>query len=201
MIISFKHKFIFLKTRKTAGSSIEAALYPLLGPDDICTGSEADGTPAKNNRLGYTGHVGWQYVKNLVSDEQWNEFYKFAIERNSYDKVVSDYLFQNNRYTGSYSSLDSYLAVTGGCSDWGRYTNQDIPVVDLFRYENELDRCLDKLKKKCGVDLIKPFKSYRLKKNNDRKHYSQYYDKWSKQFVHNRFKREIEYFGYQFETK
>lgn len=37
MIISHKHKFIFVKTRKTAGTSVEIALSRHLGPDDIIT--------------------------------------------------------------------------------------------------------------------------------------------------------------------
>ena len=38
MIISHKHKFIFLKTIKTAGTSIQAALEEHCGKDDIITG-------------------------------------------------------------------------------------------------------------------------------------------------------------------
>ena len=37
MIISHRHKFIFLKTEKTAGTAIEAALSELCGPDDVIT--------------------------------------------------------------------------------------------------------------------------------------------------------------------
>ena len=37
MILSHKHRFIFLKTRKTAGTSVELALSQLCGPDDILT--------------------------------------------------------------------------------------------------------------------------------------------------------------------
>lgn len=37
MIISHKHKFIFLKTRKTAGTSIEIALSRFCGEEDIIT--------------------------------------------------------------------------------------------------------------------------------------------------------------------
>jgi hypothetical protein len=37
MIISHKHKFIFFKTKKTAGTSIEIALSKYRGPDDVIT--------------------------------------------------------------------------------------------------------------------------------------------------------------------
>jgi hypothetical protein len=37
MIISHEHKFIFLKTKKTAGTAIEAALSELCGPRDVIT--------------------------------------------------------------------------------------------------------------------------------------------------------------------
>ena len=37
MIISHKHKFIFVKTRKTAGTSVQEALERICGPDDIVT--------------------------------------------------------------------------------------------------------------------------------------------------------------------
>lgn len=42
MIISHKHKFIFLHGRKCAGSSIEVALNNYLGPNDIQIGSWAE---------------------------------------------------------------------------------------------------------------------------------------------------------------
>jgi hypothetical protein len=57
MIISHEHKFIFLKTKKTAGTAIEAALSELCGPQDVITpfrtDSEADrkGRPPQNYRI------------------------------------------------------------------------------------------------------------------------------------------------------
>ncbi len=37
MIVSHKHKFIFIKTRKTAGTSVEIALSKICGKNDILT--------------------------------------------------------------------------------------------------------------------------------------------------------------------
>jgi hypothetical protein len=42
MIISHKHKFIFMHNQKTAGSSIVAAINPYLGPKDIHYGAWQD---------------------------------------------------------------------------------------------------------------------------------------------------------------
>jgi hypothetical protein len=57
MIISHRHKFIFLKTEKTAGTAIEAALSELCGPEDVITPfreeSEGDrkGSGPRNYRI------------------------------------------------------------------------------------------------------------------------------------------------------
>ncbi|MBC8051351.1 MAG: hypothetical protein H7X92_14570, partial [Chitinophagales bacterium] len=37
MILCHEHKFIFLKTRKTAGTSVECALSAFCGPEDVIT--------------------------------------------------------------------------------------------------------------------------------------------------------------------
>lgn len=42
MIISHRHRFIFVKTRKTAGTSIELALSRFCGPDDIITAQDSE---------------------------------------------------------------------------------------------------------------------------------------------------------------
>jgi len=120
MIVSHKYRFIFIKTRKTAGSSMETALAPLCGPDDIVTpldSSSPDHVPRNYYEDSFIGRayarsrlfrkcidrhsplVGrWFYehmpgtrVRELVGDEVWNSYYKFCFERNSWDKVVSYY--------------------------------------------------------------------------------------------------------------
>jgi hypothetical protein len=50
MIVSHKHKFIFLKTRKTAGTSVELALSTVCGPDDIITPVTEDGDGPRRGR-------------------------------------------------------------------------------------------------------------------------------------------------------
>src|SRR5262245_62801539 len=47
MIVSHKHKFIFIKTKKTAGTAIEAALSELCGPEDVITPYREESEPAR----------------------------------------------------------------------------------------------------------------------------------------------------------
>ena len=54
MIVSHRHRFIFIKTRKTAGTSIEIALSPHCGPEDIISPIAKDDEQFRHE-LGYPG--------------------------------------------------------------------------------------------------------------------------------------------------
>jgi hypothetical protein len=108
VIVSHKHRFIFLKTRKTAGTSVEIALSRICGPEDIITPiSENDeqlrkvagGRPPQN----YTApplevegraHMTAGAVRRVVGADTWASYFKFAIERNPWDAVVSLYYWR-----------------------------------------------------------------------------------------------------------
>jgi hypothetical protein len=120
MIVSHKHRFIFIKTHKTAGSSMEMALGPLCGAEDIVTPMESNAATniprnfhpdtllgrayaksgivrkfiARDSELikpWYFEHMAASRVRELVGEEVWNSYHKFCFERNPWDKVVSYY--------------------------------------------------------------------------------------------------------------
>lgn len=108
MIVSHEHRFVFLKTRKTAGTSIEIALSRVCGPDDIITPiSEPD--EVKRRELGgrppqqHTSpplprnafnHMRAPAVKQIIGAERWSSYFKFAVQRNPWDAVVSLYFWR-----------------------------------------------------------------------------------------------------------
>ena len=138
MIVSHKYKFIFIKTHKTAGSSMEMALAPLCGQDDVVTPMESNlqtdiprnyyeknliGSMYSKSRLfrkcihRHSGVLGkWYYehmpalrVKELVGEEIWNTYYKFCFERNPWEKVVSYYNWKKHGQGRSIPPFEEYV--------------------------------------------------------------------------------------------
>ena len=124
MIISHKYKFIFLKTNKTAGTSIEIALSGVCGDDDIISPISPEDEKTRSD-LGYPGpqhhlasareygivdvakllvkgrkknrfynHMSASEVKALIPVDTWNNYYKFCFERNPWDRVISLYYWR-----------------------------------------------------------------------------------------------------------
>lgn len=138
MIISHRYKFIFIKTHKTAGSSMEMALGPLCGPDDIITSMEDNehtGVPRNyhaNTALGRAyaksrllrkiidrrspllGPWFWEHmpatrVRELVAADVWNTYHKFCYERNPWEKVVSYYNWKKHGQGRSIPDFKTYV--------------------------------------------------------------------------------------------
>ena len=105
MIISHKHKFIFFKSRKTAGSSVQVALAKYCGDEDIITGQYRDGIDDDSHSTGYnmdkfyTTHPHPEisqtkaYLDN-INPKIWNEYFKFGFVRNPYEIAVSRYFWE-----------------------------------------------------------------------------------------------------------
>ena len=114
MIISHRHKFIYLKPRKVAGTSVEVALAQHCGDDDIVTpigafnpkwDEDQYAHPGKKWR-GYSRHLPLIRVRRRLGRKQWDAYFKFAVTRNPWDLVVSQYHWairrdDGNPYTGS----------------------------------------------------------------------------------------------------
>jgi len=109
MIISHKHRFVFIKTRKTAGTSMEIALSKYCGPDDIITPISPNDESTRRSlgyrgpqnceiplssysrkaflkaayrrrRLSFRNHSSAAFIMKYLDDEKWNSYFKFCFE-------------------------------------------------------------------------------------------------------------------------
>jgi len=97
MIISHKHRFIYLKTRKTAGSAFQIGLARHCGPDDILSEFHDEGT----KETGYQprNHEGWIAHQSAIViaqrlPEAWRDYRKVVVVRAPLEKVYSYYWWQ-----------------------------------------------------------------------------------------------------------
>lgn len=101
MIVSHKYKYIFLKPRKVAGTSVQVALAKHCGDEDIVTPTssytkDVDATAYDDNARnfeGYFNHMRPWRLQQKLSAEEWDGYFKFSIVRNPWDMLVSRYFW------------------------------------------------------------------------------------------------------------
>jgi hypothetical protein len=110
VIISHSHRFIFIKSRKTGGTSVEAALSQYCKGEDVVTplGDYAHNRDEKGaivhqgplNAEGWHQHDDALSIKGKLAPELWSHYFKFSIARNPWDKVVSDFHWKRRQDPG-----------------------------------------------------------------------------------------------------
>ncbi|MDP3858096.1 MAG: sulfotransferase family 2 domain-containing protein [Stagnimonas sp.] len=154
MLISHRHRFIFLKTFKTAGTSLESYF------ERHCLPAGAwQPQPSRRETVtsqGIIGHRGaglgpevrwWNHmtasaVCAQLGEPQWSEYHKFCVVRNPYDKVVSMFFFRRQRGiikppgASEAEQLENALRLEAPVSDRNVYCIDDRIAVDsVLRYE------------------------------------------------------------------
>ena len=217
MIVSHKHKFIFLKTRKTAGTSIQIALSGICDIEsDIITGSNIkDGIVDESNSAGWNmdkfitnhPHPPIQDVKNVVTE--WNDYFKFAFVRNPYEIVVSRYHWDIKGKGNQSTSINGFKEwIKGYCIEGGTYwqdeqwryisIDKNTAVDYIGRYET-LNEDFDHI---CEVlNITTDELGFQKSGYRDKTHYSKYYDENSISLVQQYFAKDLSLFGYEFEFK
>jgi hypothetical protein len=227
MIISHSHKFIFIKSYKTAGTSIEAAISQYCSGNDVVTplgdyrynrDERGDWIHQSNNPGDYHQHDDALTIRNSLPADIWNNYFKFSITRNPWDRAVSLFSWEKRRDSlAPRKRLYHYLGISFDDmrktrrlfsefiqGDWKNndrfYTIDNKLCVDfVIHYE----RLREDLMEVCKTIGAPPTALPHLKSGFRRKshHYSEYYDGESRAIVTERNQNDIRLFGYEFERK
>lgn len=202
MIISHKYKFIFIKTRKTAGTSIEAYLSSLCDDKDTFTPINPPVPPHNaRNYENFYNHMPAHAVRELVNDKIWTEYFKFCVERNPWDKTASFYYFISKYRHSNSLDVDQFFEKGYNCSDLDKYTEPSNPskiIIDhIIQYEdlnNELSRIFSILK----IPFHGTLNVHAKSEFRDRsKHYTELFSEQQLDKIRKIFSREIALYGYQ----
>ncbi|MDR7254593.1 hypothetical protein J2X46_003586 [Nocardioides sp. BE266] len=207
MIASHAHRFVFVKTRKTAGTSLEIALSRHCGPDDIVTKispedeelrAAAGGVGPQNDDTDPSSyaHMGARRVIEVIGRETWDAYFTFAVERNPYDVVASSFRYSARKptFTKTFAefvrtprrldrlALNERLYRLGG----------RVVVDRVYRYE-DLPAAVADVSSRLGIALDLPHA-----KQGSGPHYRELYGPGDAEIVAERFRRTIREFGYEF---
>lgn len=231
MIVCHRYQFIFIKTTKTAGTSVEIALSKYCGPDDIITpisppdelirqarggiGPQHFQLPfaeyglrdflalirKRPRRLKFYNHMPASEIKARIPADIWNRYYKFCIERNPWDRLISFYYYatQNKEPRPTLAEfLDSPAPATLHRRGFGLYTLDGGVIADkICRYENLAEE-LEAVRQHLGMPEPLELPQAKGGFRPDKRRYQELYAPEQRDFVAQKFTREIELLGYRF---
>ena len=220
MIISHKYKFIFLKTSKTAGTSIEIALSGICGDDDVITPISPRDERIRQS-LGYRGAQNYQHKRSRipflgrkeatfynhmpaceviaqVGEETWNNYFTFCFERNPWDRLLSYYFHLNK--DGVEQSISDFLHSEKPDKmhkdGYGVYTIDDKVVVDRVCHYENLEQELKEVGEYLGFPHPLELPNAKTGFRKDRRHYSEILSEAERQLIREKFGKEIALWDY-----
>ena len=223
MIINHQYRFIFLKTRKTAGTSIEIALSKYCGDGDVISPIRGRDEGIRRER-GYPGprnhaaplllydwedlkrlarrrkrkrlaHANARFARRFVGNAIWSSYFKFCFERNPFDKAISRYYW---RTLQPRPPIADFLATRSRhhLSDWETYTLDGRIAVDFIGRYERLESDLAAITERLGLPEPLDLPRAKADTRSNREHYSRVLDPRARALVENVCAREIEAFGY-----
>ena len=207
MIISHKFKFIFIKTQKSAGTSIEVSLANVCGKDDIVTPYpkySVEGFQPRNYE-GFRQHMSASQIKERIPIETWNNYFKFTFERNPFDKMVSWYWDRKWHEKFQKNFCEFCVECSQGLRKFPKgyelYTIDDKVVVDFIGKYESLKKDFEYVCNKLDVHLSPSLPQLRSEYKEDDRHYSDFYNSETRKIVETIFRKELEMFSYSFDIK
>lgn len=224
MLVSHSKRFIYLKTMKTAGTSIEIfferfcrppgagaeshRVAQIVGPEGI-VGHRGPEHRDSGGATRYFNHMAAEAVRAAVGTGTWDSYFKFCAIRNPYDKMVSYWWFVLAPEERLRMAAASFGEVRGAFGDFVRATSADAldrhvyligtrVAVDYFiRYEC-LQADLEEVCRLLGVDRCRSeLGRYKSEMRLRPEHYSDYYDADAEDRIAGVYAWEMSRFGYR----
>ena len=181
MLVSHRHRFIYTKTAKTAGTSVESYFEPYCMAEGEWTSSgPREEYVSSAGIVGFRGgaipkgckwwnHMPAAQIKKQLGDEIWSSYLKFCVVRNPYDKAISEFYFLRKQGVlkaddrkSEAAQFEHWLASNGPAVDRDKYLIDGELCVDVVVKYEFLHRDLEQLCTRLGIpwnpELLPTFK-------------------------------------------
>lgn len=149
MLVSHRLKFIYTKTTKTAGTSIESYFEPYcVDQPDWQALHFRDEHVSAAGIIGYRGtgrpaqctwwnHMPAALIRQRLGEAIWSSYFKFCAVRNPYDKAISHFYFLRDQ---------GRIQIEDGMSEQEQFEHwlvQSGPLIDRDKYLIDGRLCMD----------------------------------------------------------
>jgi len=212
MPISHKYKCIFIHIPKSGGTSILNALDIIHGDTSTENRKSLVGWISSEDLKAYgfasptLQHLTANDIRKIIPEEIFKNYYKFAIIRNPWERMLSQYLFDESlglpSIAGKPKKKVSFVEYLKDLSVFLRQEQYEF-ITDvngnlLVDYVGRLENLEKDFKIICkNIGAPEPYLPF--ENTTKHTHYSEYYTEETKQIIQKLFKNDIEMFGYHFE--
>ena len=210
MLISDSHRFVFVKMRKTAGSSMAAILEKYANPIPTDLPSRARSRMRLDrdyHHRVYRAHDELRIAEKLMPPELFESFFKFCFVRNPWDRLVSEYEFlrRNTRH-----KRHAKVAAMRGIGEFirmqaSRWDAHQVNMVSgkagkvLIDFAGKFENLEEDWRQVCETLRI-PHEALPVLKGSGRNtDYRAYYSDADAERVAHHWRRDIQAFGYAFD--
>ncbi len=217
MLVSHRNKFIYTKTVKTGGTSVESyfEIYCMPPGEWEFSGPRAE-YESESGIIGYRGsnnnfdkwynHMPALHIKNNIGEKIWNDYFKFCVIRNPFEKVLSAffhfYIHKHNVKTDEKAIIslfhDYIISGKGLVFDRDKYTIDNQICVDFFIKHESLEADLQLVCERINI----PFQKTRLPRLKSQFRPSNiqikdFFNQKTERIVREAYDFEFKYFGYK----
>lgn len=219
LILNKKHKHLqSLRTREAGKNG-----YSMRGFDDLkCIFIHIPKTGGVSLSHGFFGNLGGGHRRivdyyPIFSPKEFKEYFKFAIVRNPWDRVVSAYFFLKGGgfHETERKWVEENISVFEDFEEFiCRWVNEQniysykhfIPqhhfvlhkgklMIDKFYKLENISSAVKEINSRLNVNITLPHKNRNLSRNPD---YRQYYNKKTKKIIEDIYSKDIQIFNYSF---
>lgn len=222
MLVSHDHRFVFLKTMKTAGTSVEISFEHVCLPpgtpsverrEEVVSALGIVGARPRREDSNWWNHMPASLLRSRLGDDIWNSYFRFSCVRDPFEATVSMFWW-NHRERLSEMAGRPFGERRTAFHEWVRDgaalpTNDRIlfeddgslAVHDVIRYEhlaNDVARICQRVGMTFEPERLQSFKGAIRPKDHAAK---EYYDTVTADVVSERFARYRGHFGYDLDWR